>query len=176
MHEVIGLHAPCLHFDANSASAKFASVCNRHLHGNRHNGGMTAEQQERDRLQAALLDFWEANQKVGLKSVRQWAIASGLSPSTINPVLKGTANKRLEDETYFKLAVGASKLLLREVTVDELQGEMSIEGSPQLNGRLRRALAALKRIPADRLDEEIAALEARANLIEETRKPPPQDA
>ena len=150
MHEVIGLHAPCLHFDANYASAKFASVCNRHLHGNAHNVGMTVEQKERDRLRAALVDFWTANRARGLKSVRQWAVASVLSPSTINPVLKGTANKRLEDETYFKLAAGASKLLGRPVTADELKGEGAKPPASERSSADERLDAIKARLDDDR--------------------------
>ena len=83
---------------------------------------MNAVQDERDRLRAALSAFYEANERLGLKSRNKWAVASGLSAGTINPVLNGTANKRMSPETYFKLAEGASKLLKRKVTVEELQG------------------------------------------------------
>lgn len=123
VHQIVGSHEACLHFDANFASGEFARERKLALHRNAYNAHMSVEQIERDRLREALLAFWEAHQKLGLKSVRQWSMAAGLSPSTINPVLKGTANKRLEDETYFKLAAGAAKLLSRRVTVAELKGE-----------------------------------------------------
>lgn len=161
MHEVIGVHDATLHRNANFASANFALKCNRYLHRNAHNAHMTAEQKERDRLRGALVAFFEsARQSGAIRSVNQWAKAAGLSPSTINPVLNGTANKRLEDETYFKLSVGASKLLGRDVSADELKGSTE-EKAPTLDELEERFIAALRRLPEKRRRAELKALEAR---------------
>lgn len=111
---------------------------------------MSVEQIERDRLREALLAFWEAYKKLGLKSVRQWSLAAGLSPSTINPVLKGTANKRLEDETYFKLAAGAAKLLNRPVHVAELKGEEA-QQAPTLNDDMAAIVDGLQGLSETKL-------------------------
>lgn len=175
VQEFVGGHALSLHRNANFASPMFASRCNRTLHRNAQNTGMNAVQDERDRLQKALAEFYKSAEEAGLiRSVNAWAKASQLSTSTINPVIKGTANKRLEDETYFKLADGASKLMGRSVSVEELKGEAP--KAVVLTERQRRALAALDGIPEDRQDEEIAVLETRAALLRKGPEPPPQGA
>ena len=173
MEEIIGGHSSYLHRNANKASGEFAPKCNRTLHEDEQNVHMSALQDERDRLRKALVSFYEsAHHARAIRSVRAWAVASELSPSTINPVLKGTANKRLDDETYFKLAAGASKLLGRAVSVEELKGDLP--KAVVLTDRQRRALAALDRFPEDRQEEEISVLEARVELFERSSKISPQ--
>lgn len=84
---------------------------------------MTVEQEERDRLRSALVAFYEqAKRARKIRSVRAWVTASEIGYNTLNDIIQGKKNKRLEDETYFSLAHGASKLLGRTVTVAELQG------------------------------------------------------
>ncbi len=84
---------------------------------------MTVEQEERDRLRKALVAFYEeAKRARKIRSVRAWVTASEIGYNTLNDIIQGKKNKRLEDETYFSLAHGASKLLGRTVTVTELQG------------------------------------------------------
>ncbi|WP_208621183.1 hypothetical protein [Azospirillum oryzae] len=137
---------------------------------------MTEEQRERDRLKKALVAFFTAAKSSGaIRSVNAWATASNLAPNTINPLINGTGNKRLDDETYFKLAVGASKLLGREVSVAELKDETE-SASNDLTPRQQRLLALLARYPEDRQDEELdaleAALEARLEAMIRKTKPP----
>lgn len=85
---------------------------------------MTVEQEERDRLRRALVAFFEeAKRARKIRSVRAWVTASEIGYNTLNDIITGKKNKRLEDETYFSLAHGASKLLGRTVTVAELQGK-----------------------------------------------------
>jgi transcriptional regulator with XRE-family HTH domain len=175
MHECVRVHAPTLHRNANFASAFFASKRKCSLHRNAHNDGMNAIQNERDRLQEALVNFYSAAKQAGaIKSVNVWAKASQVSASTINPVLNGTANKRLEDETYFKLADGASKLLGRPVSIEELKGEEPKTSA--LTDLQRRALDALAKLPEDRQEEEIDKLEYLAGRHQKKTGPPPQDA
>lgn len=93
---------------------------------------MSAEQDERDRLRTALVAFYEEGRRTHkIRSVRAWVTASPkIGYNTLNDILKGKKNKRLEDETYFALALGATKLMGRPVTVAELQGLSS--GQPSI--------------------------------------------
>ncbi|MCG5240067.1 hypothetical protein ACIU1J_01810 [Azospirillum doebereinerae] len=111
---------------------------------NRQNDHMSVEQDERDRLRTALLAFFEEAKRMRkIRSVRAWVTASEIGYNTLNDIVRGKRNKRLEDETYFALAMGATKLLGREVTVAELQGISSSPAS-ELSDADAQLLADLK--------------------------------
>jgi hypothetical protein len=82
--------------------------------------GMVTVNQRR----AALLAFMEANPSI---KKAQWERASELSEGTIRGFLKRAAT--MTDETYEKLAAGASKLLGRMVRASELRGDIDEDRS-----------------------------------------------
>lgn len=107
---------------------------------------MSAEQEERDRLRAALMAFYEQARRDGtIRSVRAWVTASKIGYNTLNDLIQGKKNKRLEDETYFALALGASELLGRPVTVAELQG-VGRSADDEISERDRQLLRELHAI------------------------------
>ncbi|WP_372400752.1 hypothetical protein ABMY26_36410 (plasmid) [Azospirillum sp. HJ39] len=142
-----GCHTPNLRRCENFGQEQFSPKRNSASARIRQNDGMSAEQEERDRLRAALMAFYKQARSDGtIRSVRAWVTASKIGYNTLNDLIAGKKNKRLEDETYFALAVGASDLLGRKVTVAELQGVGRPDEDDIISERDRRLLAELRAI------------------------------
>lgn len=83
---------------------------------------MATEKEERARRIANLRAFYEAHVTAGLKNPRVWAKASGVSYNALNEPISGAKVPNISIRTLERAADGATKLLNRLVTIDELIG------------------------------------------------------
>lgn len=82
---------------------------------------MANDTEDQARRVAGLRAFYEANAK-GLGNPLRWSKEAGVSYNSLNEPLSGAKTPNISIKTLEKLADGASKLLKRPVTIDELIG------------------------------------------------------
>jgi len=83
---------------------------------------MSTEAEELARRIAGLKAFYEANRDLGLKNPNVWTKESGVSYNSVNEALTGAKVPNIKIGTLENLADGASRLLGRPVTIDEIIG------------------------------------------------------
>ncbi|AWJ88904.1 hypothetical protein Sp245p_03420 [Azospirillum baldaniorum] len=82
---------------------------------------MATDAEDQARRVAGLRSFFEAN-KDGLENPNVWSKASGVSYNSLNEPLSGAKTPNISIKTLERLADGATKLLKRPVTIDQLIG------------------------------------------------------
>lgn len=111
-----------------------------------------------ERRRRALETFYIAN-KAALESVNNWALKSGVAERTLGQFLDGSRKKNMRADTYEKLAIGASVLIDRKVTVYELMGEETATNKveSEFSKKLQKLTPALKAQLEAYLDGLLAA-------------------
>lgn len=184
MREFVGCHAVILRSGAKKATPFVALQRKCAPAQIRHNDAMSqSDEIEKEQRRQALVRFHQRH-LAQLGKLNNWAIHAEVGYNTLNEYYHKKKDKKVEYETFAKLAKGASKLIGRRVTVAEIVGE---ETGEVLSADELAFITLYRRLPGEDKDwiwSQIRREAERAGIavgdvprpLEQSDRPPPGEA